>query len=431
MEIVGKIRRAMASPWDASHILALAALVAPGIGMLAPLGMAPLFIATVLGILLLEWRQRLWTAFPRFLGLILCMICGWAGLTALWAVDPARSLLAAAQLALNTLGGVILIGAAKRLRSQAAAKVGAALMIGIVLGMGLFVIGLVSGRRLEALLRAMQNRDLLPYYWVSIQVFNRGVCVTALAALPAMALLWVERRQRQLAATGIPVVTMMIISKALAAKVLLGIELAALALFRKPSRLLGITVGAFLAALVVFIPLGTRMLPPPQVSANWAFVPYSSHHRLTIWGFVTDRIFERPVLGWGMDSARAIPGGEDDEIVYFEFRHGSDGSSRAEVAEQHLPLHPHNAVLQWWLELGGVGALLFAVLLARLGWLAVGPRQSPAMAVCGGALLVGACVVSSVSFGFWQSWWQCTMWFLAAWATALAPLLSPSQMRDE
>ena len=35
----------------------------------------------------------------------------------------------------------------------------------------------------------------------------------------------------------------------------------------------------------------------------------SAGHRLLIWSFTGNRIAEHPVLGWGLDSSRAIPGG--------------------------------------------------------------------------------------------------------------------------
>ena len=76
----------------------------------------------------------------------------------------------------------------------------------------------------------------------------------------------------------------------------------------------------------------------------------SAGHRLLIWSFVGTRISERPALGWGLDSSRAIPGGK------YEIRPG----------QARLPLHPHNAALQIWLELGGIGALPAAALIALL-----------------------------------------------------------------
>lgn len=421
-------RRAVARPWDASHGLAFAALFAPGVGLWAPMGLSPLFGLTAVFVLVQGWREKVWSAFPRPLAMILALICGWATLTSFWAVDPARSLFSALQLGVTTFAGMVLVGAARRLDDAGMRRVGTALLAGLAVGLALFSLGMVSGRRFPALLLSIESGESYHYRFAT-QVFNRGVTVSGLLAIPALAYLWSVGRKRAMRVAGALAVVMMVAAKAMATKLLLAADLIALALFRRPSRGLGLGLGGILAALVIAVPLGTMLLPPPQVSADWAFLPYSAHHRLTIWGFVTARIQERPILGWGMDSARAIPGGEENETVYFEYPRGS--GQRLAVPEQRLPLHPHNAVLQWWLELGAVGALLFTVLLVRLGSLAVGSGRSPAMAVCAGALLVGASIVSLVSFGFWQSWWQSTMWLLAAWATAIAPLLSPGPTRDE
>ena len=125
-------------------------------------------------------------------------------------------------------------------------------------------------------------------------------------------------------------------------------------------------------------------------------VKLSAGHRLLIWSFVGDRIAEHPLAGWGLDSSRAIPGGKDP----------------IEPGETWLPLHPHNAALQLWLELGVPGAVLFALLTgicrgsrsARAEW----PRLFAAAA---GGSLATAFVASLATYGIWQEWWQGTLWF--------------------
>ena len=79
-----------------------------------------------------------------------------------------------------------------------------------------------------------------------------------------------------------------------------------------------------------------------------------SDARVAIWRFTTERVVERPWLGWGMDASRMWPG--------------------------VIPLHPHNAALQVWLELGVVGAACAAVAIAYL-------------------------TIGALSFGVWQEWW--------------------------
>ncbi len=126
-------------------------------------------------------------------------------------------------------------------------------------------------------------------------------------------------------------------------------------------------------------------------AADW--VKFSAAHRLLIWSFVGDRIAEHPLRGWGLEASRAIPGGAEP----------------IRTDQTWLPLHPHNAPLQVWLELGVPGAVLFA-LLGGWFWFAVGSIEWPrlyAAAACGA--LTAAFVASTATYGVWQEWWEGTL----------------------
>ena len=102
--------------------------------------------------------------------------------------------------------------------------------------------------------------------------------------------------------------------------------------------------------------------------------------RLDIWRFVADRIGERPLQGWGLDASRIWPG--------------------------VVPLHPHDAALQLWLELGVPGALLGALFFGSVfAWLAAERERDPALAAAGAASATAYIVVGALSFGVWQEWW--------------------------
>ena len=98
---------------------------------------------------------------------------------------------------------------------------------------------------------------------------------------------------------------------------------------------LAISVAAVVSAPLTFAQL--EQLPGLAAAADRFKI--SAGHRLLIWSFTGDRIAERPLTGWGLDASRAIPGGRDP------IRPG----------EAWMPLHPHNAALQLWLELGAPG----------------------------------------------------------------------------
>jgi len=84
-------------------------------------------------------------------------------------------------------------------------------------------------------------------------------------------------------------------------------------------------------------------------------------------------------------------------------------------------VHPHSASLQIWHDLGLVGALLAAALLAYGGW-----RLSRAFAhdrLGGGAtaaVLAMIGLMANVGWSVWQEWWIATLLLAAALIAALS-----------
>jgi O-antigen ligase len=132
-------------------------------------------------------------------------------------------------------------------------------------------------------------------------------------------------------------------------------------------------------------------------------------HRLLIWEFTIDRITERPLLGWGLDSARRIPGGKQNlnDAIRDRFDGAEYGYLRRVFANgvfEALPLHPHSLALQIWLELGAAGALLAAAFIwFALGAAAAAPSRYYRASLAGTA--AAGFVIANLSYGAWQSWW--------------------------
>jgi exopolysaccharide production protein ExoQ len=149
-------------------------------------------------------------------------------------------------------------------------------------------------------------------------------------------------------------------------------------------------------AVIVTAPLTfARLERIPALTEAADAIKLSAGHRLLIWSFAGDRVAEHPLVGWGLDSSRAIPGGRDP------IRPG----------ETWLPLHPHNAPLQLWLELGVPGAVLFALVVAH-AWLALANARWPRLfaAATGGSLAI-ALIACVAAYGIWEEWWLGTLWF--------------------
>ncbi|WP_448207358.1 O-antigen ligase family protein [Azospirillum sp. sgz302134] len=124
-------------------------------------------------------------------------------------------------------------------------------------------------------------------------------------------------------------------------------------------------------------------------AAEWLFL--SAKHRVEIWGMAAERALTSPILGQGIDASRALT--PQGEVSHF-----------GTITDSLLPLHPHNAFLQVWLELGGVGALLAlaAALMLLFGTGRMERREQPFAL----ALFAAGLAMVSTAYGIWQAWWM-------------------------
>jgi len=355
--------------------------------VLVPRGVAPLASVAGLfaaGLILCSNRpvRRPGLAIPALLiGLLLV----WGVASAIWAINPLRALDQAARLAGIFAAGLALAIAAELI--AAPRRLTAFLVVGCILGIALATVDLASH---GALSKPFSNR----FYqdaWL-----NQASVTLAILVLPVSAVI-VERGRRAggLLFAAVAVATVCALAGT-AAKVTLaaGLPMAFLCYYW---RARAARAAALVSILVVIsAPLTfARLERVSDLVATADAVKFSAGHRLLIWSFVGDRIAEHPLAGWGLDSSRAIPGAKDP----------------IEAGATWLPLHPHNAPLQLWLELGVPGAVLLA-LLAACAWLALGRAEWPRLfAASTGASLTTGFVATFATYGIWQEWWQGTLWF--------------------
>lgn len=128
--------------------------------------------------------------------------------------------------------------------------------------------------------------------------------------------------------------------------------------------------------------------------------------RLEIWDFVSRYILDHAWIGSGVEATRMVAAFDNHELY-------QPGLTL---------LHPHNAVLQIWMEFGLMGAILScAVITLVLGWMA---RQSdPLMQRLFLGMLVAFGAVGMVGYGIWQGWWLGLIMF----SIGLSSLVSPEK----
>lgn len=372
---------------------ALAGLV-PVLGVLVPLGLAPLIgVAGLVAAWALiaegsgAWRPR---GAPSLLFALLFLL---GAVSASWAVDPAASLLRVPKVAGLVIAGGLAIGAARYLDDATRHR-----MTGL----------LAAGLLFALLLPALDTIFHVLHDATAIWQHNRGLSVSALLIWPASLLLARHGSRRLLLGLWVVAVIGVFLLESESAKAALVAGLIAAGLTWRAPKLAPAVLAGLAVAYLALAPLAHQrgVLPfTENISLKGdSPLPYSARHRLLIWEFAAERIAEKPLLGWGFDGARRLPGGK----------------TRLDREAETMPLHPHSAVLQIWVELGAVGAALAAALIA---WTAVRLRriQDRAAAAAATGYFAAAFTLLSLAFGVWQSWWLAALFLTTALLAAALP----------
>jgi exopolysaccharide production protein ExoQ len=393
-----------AAPPAPGIILALAALITPPLAVFAPLGLAPLLALVALALLATGGRRVLdgMHGHADLAGLFL-LISAWAALSALWSPIPGHSLFESARFLAIAAAGLVVTAGAASLANGAAERSGLALVAGIAITVILLQVELRSGEAIAHLIGGIPEAKPL-----AITRYDRGITVLMLLAWPAAAALAVRRRWLALALLGaaVGVTVNEFDSHASMLAFAVAFVLGAIA-WRLPRLVAACLVAGMLLPALAFPLVAPGGPGIESIHRTAPELPASAIHRLAIWRFAGDRIAERPLLGWGMDASRAIPGGKTPVYQLFP-EIGINHSAEA------MPLHPHNAALQWRLELGLPGTLLIVVLLGRVLWRLARQAMPHWRRALGFAYAGAACTVALLSFGAWQAWWLSALWLGAA-----------------
>jgi O-antigen ligase len=335
--------------------------------------------------LVLSSRKTSWGPATGFAVMLLGSLLLWGILSALWSVNPVRSLTVAMRLAGLFAAGLSLTAAANSI--AAARRLISLLLVGLVLAVAMALAELATGGVLNSYVSDK------PYQAARL---NQASMSFAIVLMPVAALAVCRGRKVFGVLIAITIAGTIFVLAGTAAKAVLiaGIPMS---LFLYRFGPLVARVAAIISIItIVTAPLSfARLERLPALAEAADTIKLSGGHRLLIWSFTGDRIAEQPLTGWGLDSSRAIPGGED----------------LIRPGEIWLPLHPHNAPLQLWLELGVPGVVLFALVVA-LVWRALAESRWPPLyfAAAGGSLTI-AFLGCFATYGIWQEWWLGTLWF--------------------
>jgi len=381
---------------------ALICLLSP-LAVLSPHGVVPLGVAGALALTFdPSVRERFAKLLRGPLATALACLLVWAAVGTIWAPRPAGSFLLVLQVAGVMLAGGLLAVAAEGADEDAGRRAVIALGVAGAILLVILVSELLDGGVLYRASRLWPEKfSLFPV------VYDRAAAIAAIIAWPIAFALW--RRFRPRAAILFLLLTLAILFELdmAAARLAFAVGAAVFAVsYWKPQAvrraMIVVMLAGILAAPPILVATGVgRDLP--ELAQDLPAHAFSVKHRLLISQFVLGKIAERPLSGFGFDSSRAIPGGRAPAIA----------------GQPVLPLHPHNGILQVWLELGLPGAIIAAVIaflvLRRMA--AFEPRGPAAMA---NATFAAFVTIAVISYGIWQNWWLMTAWIAAALAVFAA-----------
>lgn len=366
------------------HAATGGAFLLPVLAVAAPKGLTPLLFLLAVLALAERVRTRNWR-FPTHALAFAAVLPLWAALSALWALDGFAALATAGKLAAVLFAGLLLATQSAALSSETLVRAGRAFLAGFALAALYLLIETAGGEPVHRWVLEIQGRAAE----FERTVTNRAVSLLFLMSWPAALILW--HRRGSLVATLPPFIAMLVVALGVSRSAGMAIAAASLfALFAAlPGRMGSRLLAAAMAAAILLTPLLPGTLPSPARLEQ--AVPerlYSAVHRLYIWEFAAERIAERPFAGWGMDAARRLPGGDQ----------------KLPQGGHRMNMHPHNAAVQTWLELGAPGAAWWFALCA--GLLLLAGSGPPVARLCLTALVGGSLAIAHLSFGIWQTWWM-------------------------
>jgi exopolysaccharide production protein ExoQ len=377
---------------------ALAAALAAPIGVLAPNGMAVLLAAAGLLVVVAEPGRLYLAHIPTIPKIAAMALLVWIAASVFWAPDFDMAVGGAVRVLPAAFLGLVLADKALSLDGDARRYLALWLLGGVC-----FAAILLAANAASVLVTGSYREALFAHIFGPVggtaAFTNRSKTVLVLLLPMAVAIAW--QRHGPVAAAALVALAAfpLIHGEAAAAGIAVAVAIFGAAFGWLGGRRAMALLGIGLAACILLAPSIAR-LPLFDELAQRRDIHVSFFHRAAIWEFVGARVAEKPVFGWGMNASRGIP----------------DGQTIVSGAAEQIPLHPHNAPLQIWLELGAVGAVFVAVLACFLAFACTGPPAR--QAVLGATLLVGV-FIASVSYGIWQGWWFATLWLAAALACAV------------
>ena len=307
--------------------------------------------------------------YPKSLGLSVLALTVWAVASLTWSISTDLSWTVAHSVPICMLGGFLIVMSLKTLSSTDQIVVCQSIVWGFFLGVSLALIDITTDFSISKILYILihngvwsianiNNMDMRGF------VINTGVTLLAMLLWPTLMILHSQKRHK-LAFIGF-VTTVYIISKSsnFAAAVAVGIGSLSFLIASLAPRIVYKSAAIGLTLFILGAPFAMNALPDARtIGKVLPELSYGVYPRLVIWQYASNLVMENPLFGHGIRTSRALS--KTDTKIPFVYRENKKihrGDTEA------IPLHPHNGLIQIWLELGAGGAIIGLMLILCILW---------------------------------------------------------------
>ncbi len=380
----------------------------------------PLAVAGALAVLVIGWRQNALREFRRFDGWLLAGVAAYlcaATIASLFSGYISESLVSVTKFLGTMVVAVVLIIFGRRLSGPDASWAATALIVSVVITSAWLLTDSVFDGVLSRLQYGFTETpeqlrvrlDIYGYYW-----YKAAASVLVVAAIVAGIALQRFGRPGVIAALALAIAAMFAALGTGSRTAGYGMVVALVAgvIFQILGRhRIRITVAALAMLFLLPVAITATGFSPKDISENLSRQygsAYSVVYRAYVWQFTAEKIMQRPLLGWGAGASKRV--GTDEAGVISDPKFGDLG--------EPIPSHPHNGILQIWLEFGIAGAIAAFIILSRGLVLLDRQATSPGTrtwAFAGVTLL--ACFFG-FSFSVSSSWWLASVIICIALASA-------------
>jgi exopolysaccharide production protein ExoQ len=411
-KLIANLKNTLTKQSSISLAFSLVGLLIPVVALYATKGIIILFgfaVLVCLFVFILKKETRL--TYPKSLGLSVLSLTIWAVASLIWSISTDLSWTVAHSIPICMLGGLLIVITLKNSTTTDQAFICQSTIWGFFIGLSLALIDITTDFSINKILYIVKQGGVLSIANLNeIEmrgfVINNGVSILAMLLWPTLMILHSKKRNK-LALLGF-FTTVYIISKSsnFAAAFAVGLGTLSFVVAFLVPRIVYKIAAVGLTLLMLGIPFAMNALPDARtIGKDLPELSYSVYPRLVIWQYASNLIIERPLIGHGIRTSRGL--NKADTKISFVYRENEKihrGNTEA------IPLHPHNGLIQIWLELGAGGAVLGLILILCILWnisKSLAPQTGKALACA--ALACSICLIS-VSYGLWQSWWLASLW---------------------